>query len=78
MGTCFDCGISKLRICPFELSLTSTFTWKCFENEIIGVTREGKPRKRIVKVYKKTSPQVFFEYFKSKLPQFVKHNFVAR
>lgn len=78
MGACVDCGISKLQICPLELSSTSNVTWKCFENEIIGVTREKKPRKRIVEVYKETTLQVFFEYFKSKLPQFVKHNFIAR
>jgi len=78
MGTCGYCGNSKLPICPLELSSSSNVSWKCFENEIIGVTWDGKPRKRIVEVYKETSLQVFFEYFKSKLPQFVKHNFVAR
>ena len=78
MDTCVDCGISNLAICPLESSSSSNVSWKCFENEIIGVTWDGKPRKKIIEVYKETSPQLFFEYFKTKLPQFVKHNFIAR
>jgi hypothetical protein len=78
MGTCADCGISKLMICPLESSTSTNVSWKCFENEVIGVTRDGRARKRIVEVYKETSSEVFFEYLKSKLPQFVRHNFIAR
>ena len=78
MGDCSECGVSKLAICPAELETATTVTWKRFENEIIGHTPEGKPRKRIVEVYKETPPSVFFEYLQDKLPQFVKHNFVAR
>lgn len=78
MGTCAECGISKLPICPLESSTSTSVTWKCFENEIIGLTRDGRPRKRIIEVYKETSPEIFLSYFKSKLPQFVRHNFIAR
>ena len=78
MGDCDNCGISKLAICPLESAASTTVTWKCFENEVIGHTPEGKPRKRIVEAYKETSAIVFFEYLKSKLPQFVRHNFIAR
>lgn len=78
MGTCIDCGISKLKICPEESTTSTLVTWKCFENEVIGLTQEGRPRKRIVEAYKETSSIVFFEYLKSKLPQFVRHNFIAR
>ena len=78
MGDCDNCGISKLAICPLESAASTTVTWKCFENEVIGHTPEGKPRKRIVEAYRETSPIVFFEYLKSKLPQFVRHNFIAR
>jgi len=54
-----DYGISKLPICPHEFSTTLTVTWKCFENEIIGVKWDEKPQKKIVEVYKETSLQVF-------------------
>ena len=78
MDDCDNCDISKLAICPLESAASTTVTWKCFENEVIGHTPEGKPRKRIVEAYKETSAIVFFEYLKSKLPQFVRHNFIAR
>lgn len=78
MGDCSECGISKLPTCPFESSAETNVTWKCFENEVIGLTRDGKPRKRIIEVYKETPSSVFLDYLKSKLPQFVKHNFIAR
>jgi len=59
MGMCINCGILKLLIYPLESSSSSNVTSKCFENEIIGVIWERKPWKRIVEIYKETSPQVF-------------------
>jgi hypothetical protein len=53
-------------------------TRKCFEQDIIGVTYEGRPKKRIKETFKETAMSMFLDYLHPKLQQFIKHNFVAR
>jgi hypothetical protein len=80
MGTCDDCGVRRLKICPEELS-TSTpalVKWKCFELTEVGVCEEsGRPKKRIKEAFKETTPGDFVRYLMPKVQNFVTHNFVA-
>jgi hypothetical protein len=79
MGTCGQCGIDKLSLCPAEILGLEEYKlkWKCFQYEEVGRTAEGRPRKRIKETFMETSPSVFIEYMKPKVHQFIKHNFVA-
>jgi hypothetical protein len=49
MGDCVDCGVAKLSIYPNECSTNAywAIAWRCFEQDIIGVTDERRPKKRI-------------------------------
>jgi hypothetical protein len=38
MGTCPDCGLQLLRICPLELISEKLVKWKSIEYKIIGTT----------------------------------------
>lgn len=78
MGNCSKCDVSKLAICPMELEMAMSVTWKCFENKIVGHKPKRKPRKKIVEVYKKSLLFKCFEFLQDKVPLFVKHNFVSR
>ncbi len=49
MGDYVDCGVAKSSIYPNECSTNASWAvaWTCFEQDIIRVTDEGKPKKRI-------------------------------
>jgi hypothetical protein len=51
--------------------------WKRFAMEII-MSKARHPLKKLTLVHKKTNSEEFIEYFKPKLQNFVKHNFVSR
>lgn len=79
MGTCPQCGVNTLPLCPLEISSASfKLKWRCFSYEVVGVNDDGEPRKRITEVFRETLCFEFFEYLKPKLQQFVSHNFIAR
>lgn len=79
MGTCNECGIEKLPLCPAEVSASGGYLlrWKCFRYEEVGKTMDGKPRKRIKETFMETSPSVFLDYMRPKIKEFIKHSFVA-
>jgi hypothetical protein len=62
MGSWYNCGIkNKLPICPSESSMSNEWkvSWKCFELEVIGVNKDGRPKKRVKKHFKETSYSTF-------------------
>lgn len=52
--------------------------WRYFEQNIIRVTNERRPKKRIKEAFKETSASMFLDYLRPKLHQFIMHNSVAR
>lgn len=80
MGECVECGVQKLCVYRYEYFEDDSWkvSWRCFEQDVVGVTDEGKPKKRIKEASKETSPSVFLDYLQLSLQVFIKHNFVAR
>jgi hypothetical protein len=64
MGECVKCGVGKLEVCPNECyaHLSWAMAWRCFEQKTIGVTNEGRPKKRIKETLKETIVSTFLEY----------------
>ncbi len=80
MGECVECGVGKLAICFNKCFAHGSWAmaWRCFEQKIVWMINERKPKKRIKEASKKTIVSTFLEYLQPKLQQFIKHNFVAR
>ena len=79
MGSCSQCGVDSLQLCPNEeANAAFKLKWRCFSYEVVGVNDDGEPRKRIQEVFMETSCVEFIDYLKPKLKEFVRHNFVAR
>jgi hypothetical protein len=64
MGDCVDYGVAKLPICPNKCSTNVywAMAWRCFEQDIIGVINERRPKKRIKEAFKETSTSMFLDY----------------
>ncbi len=64
MGDYHQCGTNALPICPKE-SLHSNewlVSWRCFKQEIIGLGKDGNPKKRVKKCFMETSTFTFLNY----------------
>ena len=77
LGECINCGVQNLRICPSEVSSEKLVKWKRTGYEIIGVGEDGKPKKAIKVIYCETKPVELIDYCKSKIADFIVHNFFA-
>jgi hypothetical protein len=49
MGECAKCGVDKLLIYLIECFANGAWAvaWRCFEQDTIGLTNEGRSKKRI-------------------------------
>ncbi len=56
--------MQKLCVCLHEYFEDDSWkvSWLCFEHDVIGVTNESRPKKRIEETFKKISPSVFLDY----------------
>lgn len=74
-----DYGIKKIPLCLVECngSNSTMVEWKRFSMETT-MSKVEHPLKKLIFVYKKTNNEESIEYFKPKLQNFVKHNFVSR
>jgi hypothetical protein len=81
MGECPDCGVEKcFPICPHESSPSIDWkvSWKCFQQEVIGMNEDGRPKKKVKECFKEKSSSIFLTYLRPNIQKFIKHNFVAR
>jgi hypothetical protein len=74
-----DCGIKKIPFCLVECNgfNPTMVDWKRFVMETI-MSKAKHSLLKLTFVYKKTDNEKSIEYFKPKLQNFVKHNFVSR
>jgi hypothetical protein len=77
MGTCTDCGLELLKVCPLELGSNKLMKSKCIGYKVVGTTEDGVPRKAVILEYQETLARELVEYLKPKLIAFVLHNYVA-
>jgi hypothetical protein len=80
MGECLDCGVEKkFPICCHESSPSIDWKvyWKCFQQEVIRMNEDGRPKKKVKKCFRETSSSTFLTYLHPNIQKFVKH-FVAR
>ncbi len=54
MGVCGECGTHILPIYPNESlpSIDWLVSWKCFQQEIVGLGEDGNPKKRVQECFK--------------------------
>jgi hypothetical protein len=81
MGECLDCEVEKkFPICLHESSPSIDWkvSWKCLQQEVVGMNEDGIPKKRVKKCFREKSSSIFFTYLRPNIQKFVKHNFVAR
>jgi len=78
-GQCGDGGIKKFPLCLVECngSNMTVIELKRFAMETT-MSKAEHPLKKLTFVYKKSNNEKSIEYFKPKLQNFVKHNFVSR
>ena len=74
MGLCQDCGPSRFRWCPNELSSEILISVKLFES--VNTNFEGKVCKRKDLVRKMLKPRDLVSLFVVSLGKFIKHNFI--
>jgi hypothetical protein len=61
MGECLYCGVEKkFPICCHESlpSIDWKVYWKCFQQEVIGMNDDGKPKKRVKECFRETSSHI--------------------
>jgi hypothetical protein len=76
-GTCADCGVKLLRVCPFEMTSEKLVKWKTIGYKVVGTTDERNPKKAATVEYHESPSQELILYLKSKLQSFVLHNYVV-
>ena len=78
-GTCVNCGVEYLPICPIEEDggSNSFEKWKHFAMETI-ITRKGEEKKKLQLIYEETTLEKLISYLKPKVQAFVRHTFVAK
>lgn len=77
---CNLCGVKLLSFCPCELDLSSEYLvpWRKFEKVFAGQTRDGVT-KEVTRLECKLTPAIeFIDFARSKLPDFIMHNFVSK
>jgi hypothetical protein len=78
LGNCVECSVTRrLRVCGGKLSSEKLISWRCFGQETIGVSSNGRDKKVVKLEYKETTTAELIEFMKPKLTFFVKHNFLA-
>jgi hypothetical protein len=77
-GSCEDCGVNNLALCPIEEEGISCTLgkWKYFSMETI-LTKKGENNK-LKLMHKSTISREFIQYMKPKLQYFVHNNVVTR
>ena len=81
MRVCSDCGISKLKFMKEEMDVSEdapSVKWRKFEYVVLGVSEDGKERKRLQLVEKTTRPGKMFAYLQKLLHTYSSHQFRAR
>ena len=79
-GSCELCGVSTLRICPQELSMSSdaVVSWRRFEKVFVGRGDDGGDQHALRLEYKMTPPANLITGLKTCLERFLIHNFEAK
>lgn len=78
--SCDKCGTDRVEFSSQELDKTNTtlIKWQRYEYVVVGVTNEGKDKKKISLVDKETPPGEMFEYFIELLEKYPLHQFNAK
>ena len=80
LGTCNDYGVRFFHVCPRERIADGTrmIKWKQFQYEVVGMSIDGRPKKRIKEVIMSTPFSEFLDFFTPTIQHFIRHNFVAK
>ncbi len=76
LGECTKCRVHKLPLYPQELTFNALVKWRSSGNEIVGVSKDGGPKKVLKVLYHDTHAINLVKYMKPKLKKFLIHNFI--
>ena len=79
-GSCEICGVSKLKVCPQELSMSSDalVSWHRFEMVFVGRGDDDRDRHALRLEHKMTPPVDLVTALKASLEKILTHNFEAK
>ena len=58
------------------MSSNASVDWKCLDYEIVGFSKDGRPKKASISEYKRIKPSELTQHLKPYLQDFIIHNYV--